>query len=268
MVIHAPASPELTVLGWAATCCGLAALFLSGVPLPLVVLPLAAVTVALSTVALYRGGAGLVAHGLTGMVTALVSVAVTVALILTAPATTGVRRQPGEPGGAGGALPPTQKLAAPVPVVLGPASVAASRTAGPSTDSAGNTVRFSATNVLDGDPSTAWRVAGSGVDVVLAFEFAEPVHLSAVGIIPGYAKVDSGNGVDRFTQNRRVREARWTFTDGSALDTRFTDDREIQYVDVDVDTTVVQLAITGSSRRTDRNYTAISEVVFVGWPIR
>src|SRR5690606_40842109 len=75
--------------------------------------------------------------------------------------------------------------------------------------SAGNPVSYDAINVTDGDPSTAWRKSSEdwSYDDYILITFDEPVKLTTVGLIPGYAKVDPGSGTDRFFQNHRDRKS-------------------------------------------------------------
>jgi hypothetical protein len=86
------------------------------------------------------------------------------------------------------------------------ATATASATTPDSVDAAGSPISYSAGNITDGDAQTAWRAEGDGRGVTLTLTLPSPVHLTRVGLIPGYAKVDPSNGVDRFPENRRVRE--------------------------------------------------------------
>lgn len=68
-----------------------------------------------------------------------------------------------------------------------------------------------AANLLDGDPDTIWRCAGTGVGASLTFTFDTETEL--VG-----ARVINGNIVeDRFLRERRILSLRWDFPDGSWL---------------------------------------------------
>jgi hypothetical protein len=234
MSLSPPATARPSVLGWSALAAGLLALALSGLPRPVAVLPLAAAAVVLSVIALARGHA---AHGLAGMVTALIGAAVSIALIVNLGAAVGLTGTPAEAGGQGGGA--GAAVAGQDPVQLLPSYVN-----GPSYPA----------NLVDGDETTAWRVPGSGVGSTLAFAFGGPVHLSAIGIAAGS------------TEDRRVTEVLCTFADGSSAAASFSDIRGLQAVGVDIDTTTVSLTITASSSDAARDFTAISEVVFVGWP--
>jgi hypothetical protein len=162
--------------------------------------------------------------------------------------------------------PQPQPQPEPQPMRLDPVDVEASASAGPSKDAAGSPVTFEAENVIDGKADTAWRVEGDGVGHSLTFRFDRKVHLSAIGLVPGYAKVDPVSGVERFWQNRRVSTATYTFDSGATVAVKFSDTADLQWLDVDADTTSVVIQITGSTEATERDYTAISEVQFAGWP--
>ena len=82
-------------------------------------------------------------------------------------------------------------------------------TAPPARDASGATVTYSATHLIDGDPSTAWRMRGDGRGRSLTLTFSRPVRLARVGLVNGYAKVDPSSGTDRYTQQRRVTRVVW-----------------------------------------------------------
>ncbi|MEZ5258420.1 MAG: hypothetical protein R2705_16410 [Ilumatobacteraceae bacterium] len=69
----------------------------------------------------------------------------------------------------------------------------------------------------------------------LTYTFPAPTALSQVGMVPGYATIDAFNGDDRFTQNRRVSQARWIClgadgAEAAVIDQRLADDRRLQTV--------------------------------------
>jgi hypothetical protein len=150
--------------------------------------------------------------------------------------------------------------------LAGDAIVSASVTAPDNVDGAGNQTSYDATNVLDDDPSTAWRVKGDGRGVTLTLTLPGPAHLTEVGLIPGYAKVDPATGTDRFTQERRISEVRWSFDDQTSVDQDLADDPEMQRTTVDVDTTsvVIEIVTTGDPGDPNFDYTAISDVSLTG----
>ncbi|MEY2475579.1 MAG: hypothetical protein QOG87_894 [Actinomycetota bacterium] len=149
---------------------------------------------------------------------------------------------------------------------LTPAAVEASATAPPGTDARGVVVSYAATNLVDGDPSTAWRVPGSGQGVVLTLKFAKPVIVTRIGIIPGYAKVDPADGSNRFFQNRRVHRVRYGAV-GISREASFVDQPELQTVDVvSKPSTSVTVEILESTAPGDRDFTAVSEIEVSGLP--
>lgn len=142
-------------------------------------------------------------------------------------------------------------------------------TAPPNVDVSGNQVRYVAENMLDGVPSTCWRMPGSGAGEEIVFSFREPVQLTEVGIVNGYAKT-SGD-LDWYTGNRRVLDVEWSFDDGSSVEQELDSTRDLQAVPIEpVTTTTVTLRLVEVSEpgrgRSARNYTAISDVSLVGEP--
>jgi hypothetical protein len=152
---------------------------------------------------------------------------------------------------------------APAPVA---ATVVASSGTGPAQNGCGETTSYDASNVQDGDPHTAWRTAGDGTGQSLQLTLAAPTHLTQLGLIPGYDKLDDCTAADRFEQMRKVTGVRWTFADGSTVDQAFTPDRTMQMLAVDVVTTSVMLEITGTTGHGELDFTPISEVSLVGYP--
>ncbi len=141
----------------------------------------------------------------------------------------------------------------------------ASSTAPDSTDAGGAPVSFGVENTIDGDPTTTWRTEGDGVGESLTYRFeAGPVYVTRVGLIPGYAKVDPVDGTDRFDENRRVVQVRWTFDDGRTVVQDFSEAPDLQRVGfppvLTSGVTVEVLATTDGVR----DFTAISEVEVQG----
>jgi hypothetical protein len=163
---------------------------------------------------------------------------------------------------------PTPSKAAPATAGTELASTAraeASATAPDGVDDAGNPVSYDADNVLDDDPSTAWRAKGSGRRVVLGLRLQAPAHITQVGLIPGYAKTDPTTGKDRFRENRRIREVRWHFSNGTILPQRFQDEPTMQHIPVDqtADWVLIEIRTTVAGDP-DHDYTAISDVSILG----
>ena len=67
--------------------------------------------------------------------------------------------------------------------------------------------------------------------------------MTQLSLFGGYDKIDPCNGVDRYIQNHRVAQARWTFDDGSSVVGSYADVRRLQSIDVDVVTSTVTLQV-------------------------
>src|SRR6266511_1970722 len=153
------------------------------------------------------------------------------------------------------ATPATRTSAIPTerPAVLRPDRLRASATAEPALDASGERVSYGAANLVDDDPTTAWRVSGDGVGTTIRAEWDEPVALTSIGVVPGYAKVDAADHTDRFHQD-------------PAVTVTFADLAELQTFTVDVRTRRVTIEITRTTAAPERDFTAISELAFVGHP--
>jgi hypothetical protein len=86
------------------------------------------------------------------------------------PGTAAVDPSPPAPSTTAASAPPTE--------LISNARAEASATAPDSVDDAGNPVGYDAANVLDGDPSTAWRVKGSGRGAVVAIRLPAPARIT------------------------------------------------------------------------------------------
>jgi len=148
------------------------------------------------------------------------------------------------------------------------ASASAPETARPNLDLTGDMVRYEASNLLDGVPSTAWRMDGDGSGETLTITLPGPSVVTRVGLVNGYAKVDH-DGRDRATnwydRNRRVLEVEWIFDDGTTVVQHLDETRRMQSIEVGpVSTSTIQLKIMIVTRPGDRDYTAISDVLIEG----
>jgi len=166
----------------------------------------------------------------------------------------------GDDGSAGGStLPPT-------PGAVRPAETSAACQAEDSEDARGNPVSFSPANLFDRDTGTAWRCAPAA-ELQLTLRFDAPTHLTSVGLINGYAKVDPETEIDRYIQNHRVRTATWTFADGSSVTQEFEDNnRSMQSMPVDVTTDAVTLTITAhypNGGPGPRDFVAVAELELI-----
>jgi hypothetical protein len=146
-------------------------------------------------------------------------------------ASTGTTTQPSSPSPSDsttGHQPPTGELTgtpyhgAVAPVHISNAS--AECVASPGVDGGGNTVTYRAGNMLDGESRTAWRCDGDGRGVTLSFRLGAPTPIVAVSMIPGYAKTDSYDHVDRYAENRRISKVRWTFGGGRWIEQTLSTD--------------------------------------------
>jgi hypothetical protein len=266
-------------LGWATLAAGAAAMAGVGLLMWQAALGLAALGLVIGAAGLAHsaghGGRG-AGFGIAGLV--FVAVGTTVSLLLPTVFGTGNRVEAGPARPTAPFAPshsptprapdtPTPRSSAPgvpEPVVLVPSSAVASSTSPDSADAAGRTVNFDANNLLDGDPSTAWRSDGTAPPVTIRVTFPRPVHLTRIDMVPGYAKVDPTDGTDRFTQNSRVATARFALDDGAESVRRFTDRPVPQGFDLSDDTTTVQITVLTATPGA-RPYVAISDVVFQGW---
>ena len=165
--------------------------------------------------------------------------------------------------------------ASPVPFSPVPVAVAADCSSLPSQDAAGTPQTYEPTKAFDGKSSTAWRCDGDAVGHGLMIDFGGPVRLTAVGLMPGFDKIDPLDGADRFFQGRRVIRVRWTFSDGSTVEAAPNGQRSMQSTTVAVRTSRVWLTILetapGSTVVTNTgeelapvDISAVSEVSFAG----
>jgi hypothetical protein len=150
-------------------------------------------------------------------------------------------------------------------------SVSAPPAASPGQGADGEVVRYVAENMVDGVPETCWRTPGDATGRSITFRFAQPATLTEVGLVNGYAKVArDGRGIlDWYHGNRRVLAAEWTFEDGTVVTQQLRDTTLLQMVPVkkvtseSVTVRLLRVSPPGPGRAS-RNYTAISEVSFLG----
>jgi hypothetical protein len=152
------------------------------------------------------------------------------------------------------------------PAALRPDAVQASHTAPPSKDRSGDPVSYEADHVRDGNPATAWRVKGEARGEHLWLRFDRPVHVTRIGLIPGYAKIDPIDHTDRFFQDRIIRTVRYLFDGSITKNQSFEPRPELQSVKVDAITRSIRIDIVDTTAHGGRDYTAISEVLVKGQP--
>ena len=143
------------------------------------------------------------------------------------------------------------------------------QTAAPNQDLSGNVVRYEATNMIDGVPTTCWRMPGSAAGEEIVLTLAEPTKVAQVGMINGYAKT-SGD-LDWYTGNRRILSAEWIFDDGTTVAQALIESQAMQTLAVKpVTTSTIRLRLVDVSPpgrgRSARNYTAISDLSITGTP--
>jgi hypothetical protein len=146
------------------------------------------------------------------------------------------------------------------------AKVSAPRPMNPSRDLAGDRVSYPASNMLDNDRATAYRLPGDGSGTVIRFDLLKERVVTAVGLINGYAKVDGAT--DWYPRNRRILQVEWRFDDGTVVTQELVDTPDLQTIQVPPETTQsVELRIVDVSkpaRRGGKNTTAISDVLLLG----
>ncbi|GAA1961590.1 hypothetical protein GCM10009798_21690 [Nocardioides panacihumi] len=165
---------------------------------------------------------------------------------------------------------PTAGAAGGADDVAATATASAPLTRAPGVDTAGNKTTYDASNMLDGDPTTAWEMPGDGTGKELTFTLAKRTHLTQVGLINGYAKA-SGQGagrVDWYAGNRRILRVEWLFDDGTSVtqDLRQTTDVQTTAVHVTAKTVRLRLVeVTAPGKgAAARNMTPISEIALSG----
>jgi hypothetical protein len=116
-----------------------------------------------------------------------------------------------------------------------PIDASASDTVPPQENLSGEkTFTYVPENAIDGVDNTAWRVPKTGKVEWIQVDYTKPVKVSAVGIIPGHDKIDtslrqSSVTVDRFFQLYVVRQAKIEFSNGTAVEEDYEQDRSMQW---------------------------------------
>ncbi|MFS3129734.1 NADase-type glycan-binding domain-containing protein [Nocardioides sp. Bht2] len=149
--------------------------------------------------------------------------------------------------------------------VAASAQVNAPAPATPGQDLSGNPVEYPVGNMLDDDPSTAYRITGDATGTEILFTLADEAEVNSVGLINGYAKSESG--ADWYASNRKIRRVSWHFDDGTVIKQRLRATTDLQVVPVPgVTTRTVRLRLDKVSKpgANPRNTTAISSVLIEG----
>jgi hypothetical protein len=140
-------------------------------------------------------------------------------------------------------------------------------TAPPTQDFDGSLVAYEASQMGDGDLSTAWRIAGDATGQKITMTLPETAVIHRLGIVNGYAK--NVAGVAWYPNNRRILTATWQFADGSAIEQTFAERPGLQTMQVPpVATRTLSITINAvtppGGGDLGRDYTAISEVSIIG----
>jgi hypothetical protein len=150
---------------------------------------------------------------------------------------------------------------------LAPAAVAtASSEAESGVDACGAPTSYRAANVLDGQTTTAWRTPGDGDGEWIEVTLDDSYLVTSVGLVPGYAKQDACDGADRFVENRRIEEVRWTVGDRSLIQRLDPDRPELQVLSLaePLSARTIRLEIVRTTPSGGRDFTAISDIEIVG----
>lgn len=174
------------------------------------------------------------------------------------------------PASGGGSADPGPTATSSDPGVVDVAGVEASCQRESGVDEAFNPVEYQPEFVFDEDTQTAWQCVGDGVGETLAFELGEPVAISELGLVPGYAKEDPHEGTEWYPLNRRLTEVQWHFDDGEPIVQELDpnpDLRELQTVSLDEPrtTTTLTLEIMSSVLGPDgtRDNIAVTEIMII-----
>lgn len=146
--------------------------------------------------------------------------------------------------------------------------VIASSTAPSSTDAAGEPVNYQPSNVIDGDVQTSWRTHGDGRGETITLLFDAPVDIVRVELIPGYSKTDPVTGVNRFEQDRIIKEVRYLIPGLPTTNQTFRPLPYPQGIRLSALTTrlTVEILDTTEPAGPNYNFTAISEIYVYGYP--
>lgn len=162
---------------------------------------------------------------------------------------------------------PDDEPAAKTPVrVLAPASFKASCAAKPSTTAAGKKVTFGAKHLVDGETTTGWRCPGNGSKQQVTFSFAEPVEVTKVALVPGWATKDPTSKADRFAENGAPTAVAWRF-DKTSVKQRISRPKPTwatMSLDTPVTTRTVTMSIDGIRKGERKAMVAVSEIRVYG----
>jgi serine/threonine protein kinase len=144
--------------------------------------------------------------------------------------------------------------------------VTATDTRPASHDAAGNVVTYQPPNVIDGDVETAWQTPGDGSGESVTLIFDNPVEVTQIGLIPGYAKTDPQTGANRFFENRIIEKVRYVIPGAPPITQTLRPLPVPQFVDVGVTTSQIDVVVVSTTAAQGLDYTAISEIYVYGYP--
>jgi serine/threonine-protein kinase len=166
--------------------------------------------------------------------------------------------------GHGPAQSPSPSVAAPRLIREG-VQVTASHTAPAATDAAGNPVTYAPTNTIDGNVQTAWRTPGNGHGESVTLIFDNPINVTRIGLIPGYAKTDPQTGANRFVQDRIIKQVVYEVPGLPNTTQTFKPLPVPQFVRLHATTSRITVKIIDTTAPGGLDYTAISEIYVYGY---
>lgn len=116
---------------------------------------------------------------------------------------------------------------------------------------------YSAYNLIDGDPKTAWVPTGnkSGIGEWVEFSFGEPMQINSLSLVNGYAKSEAS-----FSGNNRIKTAMLQFDDGKSSKVSLKDSSKPQIISVRKKTRTIRLTIFEVYKGTKYDDTCLSDV--------
>lgn len=158
----------------------------------------------------------------------------------------------------------TNKATVPAPEAeLTPSGFSATAVLPDDSPSNGSVISYKASGVGDHNGGTAWCAHGDASGEFITLSFGSPVTVTSVGIEPGYDKIDTASGRDRWNENRHVTAATYVFDDNTRIPVTFDGTRRIQqhHLDRPITTRSVEVVIDATTGVSD---TCISEVSVLG----
>ncbi len=116
---------------------------------------------------------------------------------------------------------------------------------------------YSAYNLIDGDPKTAWVPTGnkSGIGEWVQFSFDDPMQVNNLILTNGYAKSDVS-----FRENNRIKTAILQFDDGKNTKVILKDTTKPQIIPVRKKTRTIRITISEVYKGTKYDDTCLSDV--------